>query len=48
MVKEVITFGDIEIEKHKFRQQKNPITIYDANIDGIIVPNKVLDCKKTF
>ena len=25
MAKEIITFGDFEIEKHKFHRYKNPI-----------------------
>ena len=33
MSKEIITFGDIEVEKDKFHQHKNPISIYDLNID---------------
>ena len=28
MDKEIITFGDIEVEKHKFRQYKNQISMF--------------------
>ena len=41
MGKEIITFGDIEIEKQKFHSHKNQISIYDVNIDRIVVSNKV-------
>ena len=41
MGKEIITFGNIEIEKQKFHCQENPISIYDVNIDRIVVSNKV-------
>ena len=47
MSKIVITFGDTEIEKYRFHQLKNPITIYHEKIDRI-VPNKVPYCKKHF
>ena len=33
MNKEIITFDDIEIGKHKFYQDKNPILMHDADID---------------
>ena len=33
MGKEIITFGDIEVEKHKFDQNKNQMSIYNINID---------------
>ena len=42
MGKEIITFGNTEVEKHKFHQCKNPILIGDASIRKIIVSNKVL------
>ena len=45
---EEITFGDIEVEKHKFHQCKIPISIYDVNIDRIVVSNKVSNGKKGF
>ena len=42
MGKETITFGKIEVEKQKFHQHKSPISIYDVNIDRIVIPNMVL------
>ena len=33
MGKETITFSDIEVEKHKFHQYKNPILAYDVGIN---------------
>ena len=39
MGKEIITFGDTEVEKHKFHQHKSPILIGDLNINKIIVSN---------
>ena len=35
MPKGIIIFGNIEIEKHKFHQHKNPISMYDVNNDTI-------------
>ena len=32
MDKKVIKFGDTEIEKHKFRQHKSPISINSVDI----------------
>ena len=39
-------FGVIEVEKHKFHQHKIPISIYEINIDGIVVSNLVSFGKK--
>ena len=33
MNKEIITFDDIELGKHKFYHDKNPILMHDADID---------------
>ena len=48
MGKTSITFGDTEVEKHKFHQYKNPISICNVSIDKIVVSNKVLFGKKGF
>ena len=32
MGKEIITFGDIKVEKHKFDHRKNLILLEDVNI----------------
>ena len=42
------TFGDTEIEKHKFHQHRSPSLIGDVNINKIIVFNKVPFGKKGF
>ena len=41
MGKEIITFGDIKVEKQKFHGHQNQISIYAVNIDRIVVSNKV-------
>ena len=48
MGKEIIMFGDIEIEKHKFWQQKNAISLCDINIDRTVASNKAPFGKKGF
>ena len=48
MGKEIITLVDIEAEKHKFHQHKSPISIYDVNVDRIVVSKKVSFAKKGF
>ena len=35
MGKKIITFGDIEVEKHKFHQHESPISVYDVDINSI-------------
>lgn len=37
-----------ETEKHNFHQHKSPISIHDANIDRIVVSDKVPFGKKGF
>ena len=44
----MIKFGDVEVEKHKFHQRKNPISIYDVDIDKIVISKKVSFDKKSF
>ena len=46
MGKEIITFGNIKVEKHKFLQHKIPYSIWDVDIDKIAVSTKVLFGKK--
>ena len=48
MGKEITSFGDIEVVKHKFHQHKNLTSIYDVNIDTAVVSNKVPFSKKGF
>ena len=42
MVEEIITFDDIEIEKHEFHRYKNPIFSEDVDIENVLV-----SCEKT-
>ena len=44
--KEIITFGDIEIEKRKLHYHKNPILIDYLDIDKILIPSKVFSGEK--
>ena len=39
-------FGEPEIKKHKFRQQKKAILIYDVDIIKVFVSNEVSFCKR--
>lgn len=39
MIKEIITFVDIKIEKRKFHHLKYPININNVDIDKIIILN---------
>ena len=48
MVKKVLTFGDIEIEKQKFCRYKSFIFLEDVNIDNILVSNKFSFGKKNY
>ena len=44
MIKEIVTFGDIKIEKQKFHYSKKLININDIDVDKIVVPNKISLC----
>ena len=41
MGKEILTFGDIEIENNKFYRNKTPIFLKDADIEKVLVSNKI-------
>ena len=41
MVKELLTFGDIEIEKNKFYSHKAPIFLRDVEIEKVLLSNKI-------
>lgn len=41
MNKEVLILGGIGIDKRKFHNHKNPILIYDEDIDKIVIFKKV-------
>ena len=46
--KAVIKFGDIEIKKQKFYQNKRPISIKSIDINKTVVSNKASFGKKGF
>ena len=46
MDKEIVTFGDTEVEKDKFHQYKTPISIYNVDISEIVVSTVFLLIKK--
>ena len=48
MEKAIISFDDIKVPKQKFRQYKRPVSIKNADIDKIVVSNKVPFGKKRF
>ena len=48
MGKEIITFGDIQVEKHKFYRPKNLILLEDIDIKKIHVSNMVSSSKKSY
>ena len=46
MGKEILTIGDIEIEKDKLYRHKTPIFLEDVNINNILVSNKISSGEK--
>ena len=48
MGKEILTFGDIKIEKNKFYCQKTPIFIKDVDIEKVLVSNKISFAEKNY
>ena len=48
MNKEIITFGDIEIEKNNFHCSKHRINIINVDVDRIIISKKIPLCKNAF
>ena len=47
MVKEILTLGNIEIEKNKFYRQKTPIFLGDVGIEKVLVSKKSSFGEKT-
>ena len=41
MGEEIISLGDIDIEKHKFHSYKNSILLNDVDLDSILISNKI-------
>ena len=48
MGKEIWTFGSIEIEKNKFYFYKTPIFLKDADIEKVLVSNKISFGEKNY
>ena len=48
MGKEIITFGYIEIEKHKFYRYKSPIFLEDVDNDNALVSSKISSGEKFY
>ena len=46
--KEILTFGDIEIEKNKFYHSKIPIHLRDVDIEKVLVSNKICFGEKNY
>ena len=46
MDKQIITFGNIEIEKHKFYRFKSPIVLEDMGIGSALASNKISSDEK--
>ena len=41
MSKEILTFGNIEIEKNKFYRNKIPVHLRDVDIEKVLVSKKI-------
>ena len=48
MDKEIIKFGDIEIEKHKFHCYENLIFLEDVDINNVLISNKISSGEKSY
>ena len=48
MDKEILTFGDIEIEKFKFYRHKTPILLGNVDIEKVLVSNKIYFGEKNY
>ena len=46
--KEILTFGDIEIEKHKFHCHKSPIFLKDVDIENVLISKKISSGEKNY
>ena len=47
MGKEILTFGNIEIEKNKFYRHKTPISLGDVDIEKVLVSSNISFGEKT-
>ena len=48
MCKEILTFGNIEIEKNKFYRHKTPIFLEDVDIEQVLESNKISFGEKSY
>ena len=48
MGKEILTFGDIEIDKNKFYCNKTSIVLKDVDFEKVLVSNKISFGKKSY
>ena len=48
MGKEILTFGNIEIEKNKFYRNEIPIPLKDVDIEKVLVSNKISFGEKNY
>ena len=48
MDKDILTFGDIEIEKNKFYRRKLPVPLRDVDIEKVLVSNKISFGEKNY
>ena len=48
MGKEILMFGNIEIEKNKFYHHKSLVPVKDVDIEEVLLSNKISSGKKNF
>ena len=48
MSKEILIFGDIELEKNKFNHYKSPIFLKDVDIEKVLVSSKISSGEKSY
>ena len=46
--KEILTLGDIEIEKNKFYSHKRPVPLRDVDIEKALVSSKIYSGEKDY
>ena len=48
MVEEIVTFGDIKIEKHNFHSYESPTFLEDVDSNNASVSNKISSGEKNY
>ena len=48
MGKEIVTFGNIEIEKNKFYCHRTPIFLEDVDIEKVLISSKIYFGEKNY